>query len=207
MQVKKEQDTEPIANETSSQVTAAASITNEVVTASESSAELSASAMIAEEKLSSSVPEDVSLNTPVSKELAEDEPQPQEPEPAPASPQQPQELNLEPQQPQPQAEMEEAAPEVIKESEAEIAVAEKTGGDLEGSVTEEGPPQLDFDSDNEVEDEEISEAAASEPKSDFNADRTNDIVNGSEAAKEAEETEQQYKEAMMSQNSMDNIFN
>lgn len=105
-----------------------------------------------EEAASAAVPEDVSLNTPISNPQVEDlesaaSALTNEEGLEEADHQQPQELLHE----QPlQSDL--AKPEADPSAEAGAAL-EEGGGDLEGSVTEEAPPP-DFDSDNEVVDDE-----------------------------------------------------
>lgn len=110
---------------------------------------------LAEEKLSSSVPEDVSLNTPVSNpedmdqsssQLASttnnEEGKSEEPTSSNTEPASTTTVAADAEQLPPSADGE--APSMAKDE----------GGDLEGSVTEEDPPPNPFDSDNEVVDDE-----------------------------------------------------
>ena len=87
---------------------------------------------ITEEKLASEVPEDVSLNTPTSN-----------PDDTAAE-----ETKVPPQPPGDEADIAPPAPS------SEAPAIDEGGGDLEGSVTEEAPPDSPFDSDNEVVDDE-----------------------------------------------------
>lgn len=145
MQVKKEPDTEPIVN--NDQIGEAA-----------------------EQKLSSEVPEDVSLNTPVSNQT-EDVLEPsastasvpstsdgvaaQEPEEETAM-----ETNIAEEKTQSSAESADIKPSLADLSakpaiaDEESGLIKEDGGSLEGSVTEEGPQDNPFDSDNDVVDDE-----------------------------------------------------
>ena len=169
MQVKKEQDPEPLVDE---------------VKPMDESGNLVSS----EDKLSSAVPEDVSLNTPVSNpeemaneptttetsngtveastpSLAEDPPATTS---ATTDEQAAARSKHEEQEEDTAAVSDSKGEEVTEESiSSSLAAKADEGGDLEGSVTEENPPNP-FDSDNEVVDDEVvDEPVAEEDEADL----------------------------------------
>ena len=147
MQVKKEPDTEPLVDEAKPMEGDAA--------------------LTGEDKLSTAVPEDVSLNTPVSnsEEIAASTPSAGEAADTSTTAETSTNGTAEPST----APEEEKAPEesnnegVTEDSVSNSLATKEEGGDLEGSVTAEDPPNP-FDSDDDVVDDEVvDEPVADEP--------------------------------------------
>ena len=153
MQVKKEPDTEPLVDET------------KPVEAD--------SALTGEDKLSTAVPEDVSLNTPVSNSeeiAASTEPTAETGETSTTTPTAETSNGI---TDAPAAQEEGKTPEesknegVTDDSVSNSLAAKEEGGDLEGSVTAEDPPNP-YDSDDDVVDDEVvDEPAADEADDDL----------------------------------------
>jgi hypothetical protein len=106
-----------------------------------------------EEKLDSAVPEDVSLNTPVSNQAEEDEEMTKAEEADGVEAKKEEEDARLSTPPPPVDDIGETSAKPTASNEEEDGAAVDDGGDLEGSVTQEDPPNP-YDSDNEVVDDE-----------------------------------------------------